>query len=425
MTTQPAAPIVTTPRAFDDALDAADGIIRLAPTWVPRSFCTPGRRLKLHPADYFPFAEGRGGVDERWLSSTVRADNGPRTGPYEGISMAVAPDGTLLPFDEFVAHHGSQLIGDRLWSAYGGWPMYSKFFDNLYALPLHVHHQDHHAALVRKKGKPEAYYFAPQMNNYLGEMPFSFFGLSPETTKAEFAAKIARFAAGGDNGITELSRGYRIRPGTGWDIPAGVVHAPASACTYEPQAASDVFAMCESWSNSREVPSELLWKDVPANRVGDVDFIVELLDWDKNVDPEFLTSRMMVPVETKRSVAAGGQWIERWIVYRADAFSAKELTVEPGQTVVVSDEDAYGCIVVQGHGALNAHPVSAPTMIRYGQLTDDEFFVSESAARAGVTIRNGSTTDQLVVLKHFGPANRELVADASWIRERNPAPREG
>jgi hypothetical protein len=207
VTRQAAAPIVTTPRAFDDALEAGDGIVRLAPTWVPRSFCTPGRRIKLHPADYFPFAEGRGGVDERWLSSTVRADNGPGTGPFEGISMVVAPDGNLLPFDEFVGYHGSLLVGDRLWSAYAGWPMYSKFFDNLYALPLHVHHQDHHAALLGKKGKPEAYYYPPQMNNHLGEMPYSFFGLSPETTKAEFAAKIARFADGGDNRITELSRG--------------------------------------------------------------------------------------------------------------------------------------------------------------------------------------------------------------------------
>ena len=34
--------------------------------------------------------------------------------------------------------------------------MYSKFFDNLEALPFHVHHRDEHAALVGKVGKPEA-----------------------------------------------------------------------------------------------------------------------------------------------------------------------------------------------------------------------------------------------------------------------------
>ena len=405
----------TTTSSMDRALDAGGGIVRFAPTWVPRGFCTPGRRIKLYPDDYFPFQAGRGGIDERWFSSTVRADNGPLTGEFEGISLVVEPEGGLIPFDVFVAHHGSALIGERLWSAWGGWPMYSKFFDNQFPLPLHLHQRDRHAALVGKRGKPEAYYFPPQLNNHLGELGLTFFGLQPGTTKAHFAEKIAQFAAGGDNRITDLSLGYRIRPGTGWNVPAGVLHAPASVCTYEPQAASDVLCMCESWSNNREVMSELLWKDVPADQVGNVDFIVELLDWEKNVDPDFYRHSMMVPVETRRSAAAGYGWTERWVVYRATAFSAKELTVEPGQTVTVRDDDAYGCIVVQGHGSMNAHPVSSPALIRYGQLTDDEFFVSESAAREGVTIVNASGTDPLVMLKHFGPENAELAADAEEL----------
>ncbi len=409
------ATVVTTASSMDRALDAGGGIVRLAPTWVPREFCTPGRRIKLHPDDYFPFPAGRGGIDERWFSSTVRADNGPLTGEFEGISLVVEPDGGLVPFDAFVAHHGAALVGDRLWSGYGGWPMYSKFFDNQFPLPLHLHQRDPHAALVGKKGKPEAYYFPPQQNNHLGELGITFFGLNPGTTKAQFAEKIAKFAAGGDNRITDLSLGYRIRPGTGWNVAAGVLHAPASMCTYEPQAASDVFCMCESWSNNREVMSDLLWKDVPADQVGSVDFIVELLDWERNVDPDFWKHNFMAPVETRQSAQAGPGWTERWVVYRATQFSAKELTVEPGQTVTVRDADAYGCIVVQGHGSMNAHEVSSPALIRYGQLTDDEFYVSEAAAREGVAVANASGTDPLVILKHFGPDNAELAADAQEI----------
>ena len=30
-----------------------NGILRLSPTWVPRAFCIPGRRIKLHPEDYY------------------------------------------------------------------------------------------------------------------------------------------------------------------------------------------------------------------------------------------------------------------------------------------------------------------------------------------------------------------------------------
>jgi len=39
------------------------GILRLAPNWVPRSFCIPGRRIKLHPDDYYALGGARGGID--------------------------------------------------------------------------------------------------------------------------------------------------------------------------------------------------------------------------------------------------------------------------------------------------------------------------------------------------------------------------
>ena len=50
------------------ALTENDGILRLAPTWVPRSFLQPGERLKLHPADYYALGTHRGGIDERWFA---------------------------------------------------------------------------------------------------------------------------------------------------------------------------------------------------------------------------------------------------------------------------------------------------------------------------------------------------------------------
>ncbi len=61
------------------AMEQGQGVLRLAPTWVPRSFCVPGRRIKLHPNDYYALGGRRGGIDERWFSSTTHADNGPDT----------------------------------------------------------------------------------------------------------------------------------------------------------------------------------------------------------------------------------------------------------------------------------------------------------------------------------------------------------
>ena len=69
-----------------EAIDAGEGVLRLEPSWVPRSFMLPGRRLRLHPDDLYAFGAHRGGINERWFSSTTNADNGPGTPADEGLS---------------------------------------------------------------------------------------------------------------------------------------------------------------------------------------------------------------------------------------------------------------------------------------------------------------------------------------------------
>jgi hypothetical protein len=76
--------------------------------------------------------------------------------------------------------------------------------------------------------------------------------------------------------------------------------------------------------------------------------------------------------------------------------------------VVIEDAAAYGMIMMQGHGTMGRWPVETPALIRFGQLTHDEFFVSEGAAKAGVRITNASDSEPLVMLKHFGPKNPDL-----------------
>ena len=70
------------------ALEHGEGILRLAPTWVPRSFLQPGGRLKLAHEDLYALGAQRGGIDERWLSSTIPADN-PSAPLDEGLSYIV------------------------------------------------------------------------------------------------------------------------------------------------------------------------------------------------------------------------------------------------------------------------------------------------------------------------------------------------
>ena len=390
------------------ALEQGGGILSLAPAWVPRAFCRPGRRIKLHPDDYYALGTERGGIDERWLSSTINADNGPLTGPLEGLSEIVVADGgreRRLTLRDAIDTCGSDMVGERLWAEFGGWPMYAKFFDNQGPLPFHIHQRDEHVAFENARGKPEAYYFPPQLNNHGGDFPFTFFGLDPATTKEDVRDRLEAFATG-DNRITDLSRAYRLRPGTGWNVPEGVLHAPGSLCTYEPQRASDVFAMFESVADGRAVPEDLLWKDSPPERRGDVEHLLSLVDWEANLDPDFARHHFMAPVPMRE-----GSYDERWICYASDAFSAKELTVRPGQSVITRDAACYGLIVVQGHGTVGTWEVESPTLIRLGQMTRDELFVTEAAAKEGVAVKNPSPCEPLVILKHFGPGNPDLAAE--------------
>jgi len=388
------------------AYEQGEGILRLAPTWVPRTFCIPGKRLKLHPADYYAFGAQRGGIDERWFSSTTKADNGPLTTPDEGLSYVVyGEEGRLqkVLLLDVVAELGARLLGDELWKRYGRWPIYSKFFDNRGPLPHHLHQRPEHAALVGMDGKPEAYYFPAQVNNYGAEFPYTFFGLEPGTTPAQVRHCLEIWDQG-DNHITDLSKAYRLQPGTGWFVPAGVLHAPGSYCTYEPQWASDVFAMFQSLVSEVPIGWDLLVKNIPPEKQHDLDFLVSLLDWEVNTCPDFKQTyfRPPVPARPVQEMEEQG-YIEKWITYGAEFFAAKELTVLPGRRVTIQDSAPYGLIMLQGHGTLGVWPLETPALIRFGQLTHDEYFVSCPSAQEGVRIHNPSTTDPIVMLKHFGP----------------------
>jgi len=393
----------------DAALEESGGLLRLAPCWVPRSFLQPGRRLKLHSDDLYAYGLDRGGIDERWFGSTTIAANENRT-PDEGLSYCVFRDNRFT-LANAVEETGAQIIGDAIWQKYRRWPVYSKFFDNMGPIPHHMHQSQEHARLVGQEGKPESYYFPPQHNNIGNNFPYTFMGFEPGTTKEEVRRCLENWNKG-DNGILDLSKAYRLKPGTGWLIGTGLLHAPGSLCTYEPQWGSDVFSMFQSLVEGREVPRELLVKNIPPEKHFDLDFILSELDWEANVDPYFKNNHYLEPVP----VADTEGYVDRWIVYGKfngeQLFTAKELTVEPGTKCIIRDNGAYGLTVVQGSGKMNKLTLDCPKLIRFADLTEDEVFCTESAARAGVTFENTSDAEDLVVLRYFGP---EVNPDAPEI----------
>jgi hypothetical protein len=384
------------------AIEAGEGILRLAPTWVPRSFLMPGRRLKLATEDLYAYGAHRGGIDERWFASTTMAMNENRT-PDEGLSYVVS-NGQKIALKGAIEAEGPRLIGKKMWDEFHRWPVYSKFFDNLGPIPHHLHQNAAQAKLVGQEGKPEAYYFPPQLNPFDNNFPHTYFGLEPGTTKEDVRRCLARWNQG-DNGILDHARAYRLRPGTGWLLPPCILHAPGSLLTYEPQWGSDVFAMYQSMVEGRYVSWDLLVKDVPKEKHQDLDFLVDLIDWPVNTDTHFRDHHYLEPIPVADTTAAG--YMDKWVVYGKvegrQLFSAKELTVQPGVRCTIKDGGAYGLVVTQGHGRIGKLTLDCPAMIRFGQLTEDEVFVSYEAATAGVTFENLSHCDPLVVLRYFGP----------------------
>jgi hypothetical protein len=383
-------------------LEAGEGILRLAPTWVPRSFLMPGRRIKLAPQDVYALGAHRGGIDERWFASTTHAAN-EGASEDEGLSYVVFQGKRAFALRDAVALEGAKLVGGPIWDRYQRWPVYSKFFDNLGPIPHHMHQNDAQAAKVGQQGKPESYYFPPQLNPLGNNFPYTFFGLEPGTTKDDIRRCLERWNEG-DNGILNYSKAYRLQPGTGWLVPPCVLHAPGSLVTYEPQWGSDVFAMYQSMVEGRAVPWSLLVKDMPKDKHHDLDYLVEQLDWEANVNPHFKDSHYLEPIPVADTATEG--YVDRWIVYGKvhgeQLFSAKELTVDPGVKVTIKDNGAYGLITVQGSGRIGKLPLQTPAMIRFGELTDDEVFVTHDAARQGVVFEN-TGREPLVTLRYFGP----------------------
>ena len=384
------------------AIEAGEGLLRLAPTWVPRSFLMPGGRLKLAPQDLYALGTHRGGIDERWFASTTAAANEGAPAD-EGLSYVVAEGSDRFTLKDAVALHGPELIGSTIWDKYQKWPVYSKFFDNLGPIPHHMHQSAEQAALLGREGKPESYYFPPQLNWTGNHFPYTFMGLEPGTTKDEIRKCLERWDEG-DNGVLDYSKAYRLKPGTGWLIPPCVLHAPGSLVTYEPQWGSDVFGMYQSMVEGRRVPWDLLVKDVPEAKHRDLDYLVEQLDWEKNVDPDFKAHNYLEPIAVDDSASSGH--VDKWIVYGKvdgkDLFSARELTVHPGASVTIKDAGAYGLIVTQGRGSIGKLEVDCPVYIRFGETTRDEVFVAEKRAKDGVTFKN-TGTEAFVSLRYFGP----------------------
>lgn len=392
-------------------INRRNGILCLKPCWVHRTLLPPGKRLKLNPGDLYHAGADHGGVCERWLSSTGMADNGALTLENEGLSFVVLDGGRdRITLKEAVALAGEEILGGDIMEQFGCLQSFAKFYDFQAPIPFHVHLLEEDAQKVGAHSKPEAYYFPHELNANDYHSAYTYFGLLPGTSKEDIIACISNWGRFGDNGITELSKAYKLKLGTGWNIPAGILHAPGSFVTYEPQRVSDTSSFWQSMVHDKFMELDMMTKFYSDDKKADYDYIADSIDWEANLDPDFKRNHYHEPVPARpvEEMEQDG-YREDWVVYGSKDFSAKRLVVLPGQTVTIKDAAAYGLIMMEGYGTINGMNIETPAMIGYDDLTADEMYVCRSAAEKGVVIKNFSAVSPIVMLKHFGPANPDAA----------------
>jgi hypothetical protein len=377
---------------LEGALAEGGGILRLEPAWVGRDFLPAGRRLGLGK-DQYDLGE-RGYICERWLASTTMADN--RVGPPdEGLSYLALEGSHRMTLREAVESDPVAVVGEEYARTHAGLGRLAKIFDYAARLPLHLHQRQEHAALVGRRSKDEAYYFPPGVD--MGAHPETFLGVHHSIAERKEYEVLLPYLVDWDSDlILRHSAGYVQVPEEGFFVPSGVLHAPGTALTIELQEDSDVFAMLQALNAGKIISKDLLWKDVrPEDRESKGEaFILELIDWEENGDPDFYDHHHLSPRPIEASRQDGGE--EHWIYYGTPKFSGKKLLVRPGGRYTAVDAGVYSVLVWSGRGTFGGIEVAG------GDPSRDEVLVTDGRARAGVEVVNTGRED-LLVIKFFGP----------------------
>ena len=182
-----------------------------------------------------------------------------------------------------------------------------------------------------------------------------------------------------------------------------------------------MFGMYQSLVEGREVPWSLLVKDMPKDKHHDLDFIIDATRLGEERRHAFQGPQLSGA--DRRHGTRGQGYTDRWIVYGTvdgqQLFSAKELTLEPGAKCTTQGPGASGWITVQGRGRMGRLDLQTPAMIRFGEETEDEVFITAETAMAGVEVEN-TGSEPLVGLRYFGPdthANLPKIGDYNRVAE--------
>ena len=105
---------------LDDCLNQNDGVLQLLHRYAGRTFCSPGKRLRLDEKSYYPDYMNGTGLDEVWMCCTVPIVTGvidTRTGkaPFrEGEAHVLTPNGQVISLQDLIAADPKAVMGEKI-----------------------------------------------------------------------------------------------------------------------------------------------------------------------------------------------------------------------------------------------------------------------------------------------------------------------
>jgi len=396
---------------LDSCLNKNGGVLPLLHRYAGRTFCTPGRRLRLAAASYYPDYMNGTGLDEIWMCCTVPIvtgviDTRTKRAPFrEGEAHVLTPDGQVISLQDLIESSPQAVMGPKV-TAFANanfgrptWPIVSKKFDNLNPIPDHLHWSKWEVYDINSFDNPgvsASHYHTTAM------------GLYPFVTKAQFLACMQRFGKTEYNGIRHLAPHVMMQLDNGFVMPNGVLHSPTNLCTHELHVTMDEHFLAEDLTlDGRIGAADAFYacreEDYPKSRHEDWEYLVEKFDFAANQDPDFVlkNSRPAVSAEEFSAEGVAAQWIIYGDFLGDQKCSILRLTVQPGAKTKFCPESPALFHTNGGSGRVGGMAVRYHQNMQLGQIYPEIGFITQAALSGGGVDIENTGTEPLVLTFDF------------------------
>lgn len=401
----------TAAATLDSCLNKNGGVLQLLHRYAGRTFCTPGRRLRLASESYYPDYMNGTGLDEIWMCCTVPIvtgviDTRTKKAPFrEGESHVLTPDGHVISLQDLIESNPQAVMGPKVTAfaqkLFGRptWPIVSKKFDNLNPIPDHLHWSKWEVYDINSFDNPgvsASHYHTTAM------------GLYSFVTRDQFLACMKRFGKTEYNGIRHLAPHVMMQLDNGFVMPNGVLHSPTNLCTHELHVTMDEHFLAEDLTlDGRIGAADAFYacreEDYPKARHEDWEYLVEKFDFAANQDPDFVlkNSRPAISADEFSGDGVTAQWIIYGDFLGDQKCSILRLTVQPGGKTTFRPESPALFHTNGGSGRVGGLEVRYHRDMHLGQLYPEIGFITQAALSSGGVVIENTGTEPLVLTFDF------------------------